>query len=96
MDLKQNALLRRRISPHRHCKYSANERKNIKLLEYFTANAAYFRVANIVFFTTNAQRGIYFFIYNVVCDTALWIFSYLRVIIVHQTQTILWQKKMLQ
>ena len=65
------------------------------LLEYFTANAAYFRVANIVFFTTNAQRGIYFFIYNVVCDTALWIFSYLRVIIVHQTQTILWPKKKL-
>ena len=47
------------------------------------------------FFTTNAQKGIYFFIYNVVCDTALWIFSYLRVIIVHQTQTILWPKKKL-
>ena len=46
MDLKQNAFLRRRISPHRHCK-------------------------DIHFFTINAQKGIYFFIYNVVCDTAL-------------------------
>ena len=26
------------------------------------------------FFTINAQRGIYFFIYNVIRDTAFWIF----------------------
>ena len=33
------------------------------LLEYFTASAAYFALANIMFFTTNAQKGIFFFIY---------------------------------
>ena len=45
------------------------------LLEYFTASAAYFRVSKSnQFFTTNAQRGIYFFIYNVIRDTVFWIF----------------------
>ena len=33
------------------------------LLGYFTASAAYFALANIMFFTTNAQKGIFFFIY---------------------------------
>ena len=58
------------------------------------ANAAYFRVANIVFFTTNAQKGIYFCIYNAIYDAALRIFLVSSRNICTQKTHYIWQKKM--
>ena len=64
MDLKQNAFLRRWISPHQHRKNSANER-NSTLFESFTASVAYFRTGKYIhFFTLNAQLEYYFFNYK--------------------------------
>ena len=64
MDLKQNAFLRRWISPHQHRKNSANER-NSTLFESFTASVAYFRTGKYIhFFTINALLEYYFFNYK--------------------------------
>ena len=61
LDLKQNAFLRRWISPHQHRKNSANER-NSNLFEGFTASASYFRTGKYIhFFTINAPLEYYFF-----------------------------------
>lgn len=66
MDLKQNAFLRRQISPCRLRKNSANER-NSTLFESFTASVAYFRTGKYIhFFTINAHLEYYFFLYKVI------------------------------
>ena len=45
------------------------------------------------FCTIKAQLEYYFFIYNVICDTALWNFSYLRMIIAQKNKTFMAEKE---